>query len=153
MELTQEQREQLTEDGDRVELDDGRRVVLVIEPDQDTSIFDEQGEGVWCGRLEWVAYRDGRDTPRPTGFDGRARKLHTRDGFVWWQVPADVPQESIRGMGQQIIYLIEYGYLVVGLKVWERCDHAEWHEVDATYRGGVDAFYPELIEELAGELT
>jgi len=94
----------------------GRMLRLTHEPD-DMSIMDEQGDGVWCGRLEW-----GRRSSctghnlRPDGFDGGAEIIYTdgRDS-LWWQVPADVKRgsDSYRSLRRVITDILEHGYQVV----------------------------------------
>ena len=94
-----------------------------IEPDEDTSIFDD---GDWYGNLAWViADRwTGHAEPRPTGFDGRARKLQTRGGDpIWWQPPADVPADSLDAMASNILEILEYGYHGLILERCEGTDH------------------------------
>lgn len=79
--------DELRWDGDTVELPNGETLTLHVEPDQDTSILDEQGEGVWCGRLEWAVsnrYTDGY--ARPEWADGGAELLRLG--------PATMPEEA-----------------------------------------------------------
>lgn len=68
------------------ELSDGRQIKLeIVQDDIGLEEFDFYGEikpytqNVYTGR-----------SARPDGFNGAARKIDTRDGFVWWQPPADV---------------------------------------------------------------
>jgi hypothetical protein len=143
----------LTDDRDTFELPDGRTLRLRIEPDPDMSILDEQGEGVWCGRIEWdkgrtndYGYRD-----RPDGFTGRAEVIHRdRSDRLWWEVPADIVigSDHHRTLRQSILDLYHYGYSQVGLVL--ECEHGG--EVASTWIGGCDEFYPELLDDLVGEV-
>ena len=91
----------------------GQTFRVCVEPDTDHSLFDD---GDWYGTLQWVTVdRDtGRPSPRPTGFDGRARKLQSGSGdAVWWQPPADVADDDIPALGRTIVDLLEFGYVGV----------------------------------------
>jgi hypothetical protein len=142
----------LREHGDKIELGDGRTVRLVIEPDPDMSIMDEQGSGMWCGRLAWdgPANEYGYRT-RPDGFTGRAEVIE-RDGRerLWWEVPADVVigSDSYRTLRQSILDLCRCGYVSVGLVL--ECEHGG--QLSVAWVSGCDSFYPELIDDLASEL-
>lgn len=143
----------LTDDGDTIELADGRVLRLKVEPDPHPSIMDEQGEGVWCGRIEWD---NGRENAygwrmRPDGFTGRAevieRDWHAR---LWWEVPADIVigSDTHHNLRQSILDLYRYGYCQVGLVL--ECEHGG--ELDSAWVGGCDNFYPELVTDLVTEL-
>src|SRR5690606_5029391 len=99
----------------RVDLPDGRWLTMDVAPDEYANPMDDMDEGTWTGRVEWGTRHPytGYDV-RPDGMDGRARKVYTdgRDS-VWWQVPDDVPAESIADMGRTIRDLLEFGYSVV----------------------------------------
>lgn len=143
----------LTDHGDTLELADGRSLVLKIQPDPDWSIMDEQGEGVWCGKLAWDARRTNAYgyRVRPDGFTGRAEVLERdRDARLWWEVPADVVigSDVYRSLRQSILDLLNFGYVQVGLVLL--CEHGG--ELDSAWLGGCDSFYPELVDELALEL-
>lgn len=154
----------LTDDGDELELPGGRVLVLKVEPDDDLSIMDEQGEGMWCGRLSWpVRNREtGRDE-RPRDFDGGARLIRFGCGYdaIWWQVPKDLldgtsPAESLDMTERAIVRLLEEGYVQVGVQLWEVVTDSRDQEhrvmVDDAWIGGVDEVYPELVEELVEEV-
>ena len=152
---------ELTGDGDTFELEDGRTLRLKVEPDDDSSIMDEQGEGVWCGRLAWVN-RDrwtGHDAPRPDGFDGRARKLQRNSGDpIWWQPPEDLDADNIVAMSKTLLDLLEYGYCGV---IVELCDGEDaYHRpivVKTASLWGIEPFpdkdyLAEVVRELVEEV-
>lgn len=147
----------------RANLPDGRHLTLSLEVDEWSDPLDDMGDGTWTGRVEF-GIRDrwtGRDR-RPDGMDGRARKLPTRSGeSLWWQVPADVPDESIREMGAAIADLIEYGYSIVTVHLWETVQDSRGNdhrvEVGAASLGGIEPFPDhtylyEIASELVGEV-
>lgn len=154
----------LTDDGDTHTLSDGRTLRLGIRPD-DVSPMEQINDADCWGRVAWGVRVPGeRWERRPDGFDGAARKLaDTRDGSVWWQPPGPevigpVPwdAETLRAEGAKVAELIEDGFSLVSLRVIETVADSLGHEhsveLAATYLGGVDKFYPELIAEMAGEL-
>lgn len=103
----------LTDDGDEYEDRDGRVWTLTMPQDECSSLMDEQGDGMWCGRLEWATRSSltGYNV-RPAGMDGRARILRPtqcRDA-VWWQPPADVAEEYLSSMAANIDDILSYGY-------------------------------------------
>ena len=123
---------------------DGWRVVATIEPDEDFSIFDEQGEGVWCGRLAWNDGRH-RESSRPDGFNGGAELLRLRDGNVWWQPEPDCLQDrQLRAqVRRQILDALECGYALAGVRLfvpavvtWDGGSRDTWQEVGSAYSGG-----------------
>ncbi len=132
-------------DGDTWDMDDGRVMTLHVEPDPDMSIMDEQGEGVWCGQLEWTHQTNDYGWPaRPEWADGGAEILQRDRGDVlWWRPLDDCLQD--RGLRDRVrstvCELLKYGYVSVGVEV----------EGETAWLGGCDSVYPELVEELAGE--
>lgn len=135
-----------------VALDDGTEMTVRVEVDPGADL---RGDGDWYGALsDYMSYRfDGR-SPRPTGFDGNARKVHARDGYVWWQPPANVAPGSdafthlermVRGY-----YRDEWTYVVVSVSVL-------WAEGSALKRehavlGGVETSSPDYVREVLAEL-
>lgn len=94
-----------------------------IEPDEDSSIFDD---GDWYGSLTWVTHNTwtGQADPRPSDYDGAARKLQTRGGDpIWWQPPADLDAENIEAMRTTILDIMEDGYSGLILERCEGTDH------------------------------
>lgn len=111
---------------------DGIEYTLRMEPDPYMSIMDEQGEGVWCGRIEWS------DNDRTTGYprkpetfcNGRTQRLDTdRGSTLWWEVPADMRswkaggfpdeatwKESLSGLRRAIKDILEFGYSTMVLE-------------------------------------
>jgi hypothetical protein len=135
----------------------GRTYRARVEADTEHSIFDD---GDWMGILQWATVdRDtGRPSPRPAGFDGRARKLQSGRGDpIWWQPPADVADDDIRSLGRTILDLLENGYVGV---IVERLDGTDAYGrpiVTAVASlwgiGGLDeAYAADVIGDLLTEL-
>lgn len=125
---------------------DGREYAVRIEPDEYMTIMDEQGEGVWCGRLEWAKH----DAPRPKGFNGNAEVIeHDYPHKLWWQPEPDVKRsdrEQFAAMRQSVLDRVRYGYVVVIV---------EGPDGESTSLCGVDAdddYADEIAAELAAEL-
>lgn len=103
---------QLREDGDTVDLPDGRKLRLRLKPD-DTNPFEEYD----CyGRIAPVGPvwdRHGERTRRPDGFDGKAEKLWPPQNCdqVWWQPPADVKRSDphFAELRDQVRDLVAFG--------------------------------------------
>lgn len=117
----------LTNDGDTLELADGRTLRLRFEPDPDSSINDYDSDG----RVEWTRNND-YGAVRPDGFTGRARILEKHLGSsLWWEPYEDLTEDQIRSEEFRIHQLVEYGFNVVFL---ELCD-------------GEDAFGRPVVKE------
>jgi hypothetical protein len=127
---------ELQDERDTFELgaDDGAFLRVRFEPDTDTSIMDEQGAGVWCGRLEWAPrgerYHVGqRSTRRPYDFDGGAEIIHTNGhgGALWWDVPADLRGDAVKDQRDScrraIVNVIENGYVGIVVEMCAGEDH------------------------------
>ena len=148
-------------DGDTIELPDGRELRLTIAPD-DCSTPDDWGD--WYGNLSrFIEYRDTGGSiyprPRPDDFDGAARKINLRDGFVWWQPPADVTdRDALRAMKANLTNLYEYGTSVFILELRSECDCCHRVKVDeSAVLGGVEPFPDddyrrEILSDLVAEL-
>lgn len=117
----------LAQDGDTLELADGRTLRVRVEPDQDHSVFDEE----FWGEFEWVSRTNGYGyTERPDGFDGNAEILE-RDGasVLWWQPPrGDYALSYPRGTKEfaefrrSVRDLLEYGFKGVILELLDGAD-------------------------------
>ena len=146
-----------TNDGETVELADGRALRLKVEHDPDTDINDYD-----CyGKVAWVETdRNTGYTIRPEGFNGRARKVWARSDAFWWQPPADVSDEDLSSMAHHVAELVEYGFrvYVVELLGREEDTDAVGHRpvLDVHAIGGVDtedpSYVAQLVEEMAGEM-
>lgn len=123
--------------------------------DEDMSILDEQGEGVWCGRLEWPSLRTNNygHHVRPADFDGNAELLGFNRSYdrIWWQPPEDVARTDphFAELRRSVLDALEYGY--VGVIV--ECEHGErslWgiDSMESEYQADVAC---ELIDELLRE--
>ena len=152
-----------TDDGDT--FDHGGHTYRVrIEPDECSSILDEQGEGVWCGRIEWGRQNvnTGRDE-RPADFTGGAERLHYGRSYdsIWWEVPADLRGDANRegrdATRRSIVDLLEYGYSIVSLERLAMCDLGHTH-IDAVESLGMveamadDAYLRTILGDLLAEL-
>lgn len=77
------------------------------------------------------------------GFNGAAMILRGRYfDPVWWQPPADIVPEALRGMREWVMERLEYGYSLVGVE----------YRGETAWIGGCDDVYPELVEEQAWEV-
>ena len=132
--------------------------------DPDRSLMMEQGDGMWCGRIEF-GHTDpisGRSW-RPDEFDGRARKLTNRYGDdIWWQVPGDIPDDQIRPMANFLSDLMEFGYVGVIVESVSTCPTCSQYTnesrsiwgIESPLCGALDDGYlattvGELVDELA----
>lgn len=88
----------------------------------DMTIMDEQGAGVWCGRLEWVDTRgrDGNRAPRPATFTGNAEILERDGSYVcWWEPEPDVKRadrESFAAYRRSVLDTLRDGYSLLVLE-------------------------------------
>jgi hypothetical protein len=104
----------LTDNGDTLDLGDGRTLRLLIKPDEDASINDYDADG-----------RVDASKERPADFDGNAEKLHMGDYTLWWQPPADSPKRGtpeFEEMRRHVLELIEFGFYGVVLEVLQGTD-------------------------------
>ena len=85
----------------------GQLFRVTTEADEWTTVEDFD----WYGTVVFYADRD-REKSRPEGFDGGARKIDLRTGFLWWQPPAHALADSeiIAELRQLIRDVAEYGY-------------------------------------------
>lgn len=146
----------LSDDGDTFDLPDGRTLKLRIEVDQDASINDYD-----CyGKVAWVESRRFGYAARPDGFDGSAVKLWApQNGDQFWWMPY---RDEVGGIydtpeARAIVEdLMAFGFKDVGLELIETVtdSYDNEHDVvaDTAWIGGVDKFYPELLDDLLAEL-
>jgi hypothetical protein len=128
---------ELTDDGDTIEIEDGRKLRLRIEVDQDASINDYDSDG----KVEWTRRdRDYGRTVRPDDFDGAARIIETDgDSSLWWQPPSPKmigcvwTPEQMRSEQARITELVRYGFRGVVLELLD----------------GVDAYNRPIVKEVA----
>jgi hypothetical protein len=150
----------LQNDGNTIELTDGRRLRMRIEVDQDASINDYEADG----RVEWT--RDNSyGSQRPADFTGRARNLdHSFGSTLWWEIPApemigDVWTDAeMRSQEARIRKLVEYGFSVVTLELLDGAD-AYGRPVVTQYQrlGGIDSvdngeYLTELVRDLLAQM-
>lgn len=150
----------LRDDGDTVDLPDGRKLRLRIEPDPHATINDFDCYGKCSTVHDYI--RDGKQ-PRPDGFDGNAEKIQVDRGlWVWWQPSSDGPKRGTPEFDKdrrQIRDLLELGFCVVGVELLDvSADHYGRGVVrDAAYLGAVEP-YPDkdyllsVVTDLVTEL-
>lgn len=129
------------------------------EPDACMSIMEEQGEGVWCGRIEFGTPSD-QGAQRPKGFTGRSERLDNslRDYMpegVWWEVPKDIEigSEVHQSLRQEIVDLWEFGYTTLVVEcTHHRTDGYERRWVDSLSGLGAMQYHDDVVSEVLGEL-
>lgn len=158
----------LSEDGDTLELDDGRVLRLRVEPDEYG--FDDISEfGDVYGRTEWTRNND-YGAQRPSDFTGRAEILN-RDGrsTLWWEPYWDNDYPN-GGRGETFDHaaerrnvrdILEYGFQCYGLELSEMIadSRGALHRVvvDTAWLSGVEpfadsAYVATIVSDLASEL-
>lgn len=144
----------LTYDGAIVELADGRRARIRIEPDYDVSINDYDCYGtVSEGRTNPYTGRN----ERPADFDGAACKITTIDGPMWWQPfdgYFDLTPEDQRDARWHVGHLASFGFHVVFVEVLAPEDDAYGRPIVLDYDclGGVDDANDEYVREIVKDL-
>ena len=149
----------LTEDGDTLDLGDGRMLRLIIGPDMETEISDFGDAYGECqpGRpdrwgLGWER--------RPAHFTGNAEKLHYGPGYysIWWEPPSDVPRGSdvFTKLRQQVIDLLTWGFTDVVLELCQGEDHyGRPIVIDSASLGAIDSldgYLSTVLRDLAFDL-
>lgn len=170
----------LDQDGDTIELDDGR--TLRLRTGQDEEPVMDRLEPDCYGKVAWVADSPwGHPKERPDGFTGRAEKIHLRDCSLWWEPPADVydatqrqrrgedigRHTTIRDLRLLLIDLFEFGFQYVALELLDGRDayerpivvavHSIYGVEPVEYRAFCDFlradFLPDALTELGVTLT
>lgn len=147
--------EELTDDGDTVELDNGDTLRLRIQPDDNINPFDETDI---YGRVGWESRRrnDYGYHERPSDFDGNAEKLTVNGDSLWWQPPADVKRsdEHFARLRDTVRELAEYGY--IGVIVEKLSGQDAYHRpivVNVASLWGIEPHpTPEYLKEIVGDL-
>jgi hypothetical protein len=143
---------ELQDDGDTVDLADGRMLRLRIEVDQDASINDYDSDG----KVTWS--RGGEGTTRPAGFNGRARIIEVDyPDRLWWQPCDGLTDEQIRAETPRIRDLVRYGFKGVILELCAGVDaYGRPIVVDAASLWGIDSlddgYLATVLSDLVGEL-
>lgn len=147
----------LTANGDSIDLPDGRRVTLRIEPDEFAEGWNDQMDAECYGTVTWS-----RGGERPRDYNGAARKIMT-DGrdTCWWQPPTAKAIGTVwtaEQWAEQTDYVrerVEYGWECVGIEVSEMVADSvgRKHRVvlDTAWIGGVDDTTGDYLAELVGE--
>jgi hypothetical protein len=152
------------EDGETVELLNGKKLRLKVSPDYYTDLNDFD----YLGRVEWSKYNKYNKTsyifdkhPRPDGFDGNAEILKKDGGSnLWWQPPQDVARESdqLRAVRKTALSVIEYGYLEYKLELLDGLDaYKRPIVIKVSVLSGIEPFIDEstkedIMQELLWEL-
>lgn len=143
----------LDHDGAVLELGEGRALRVRIEPDPDYSINDYDSDGKVA-----VVTRDRDrccDAPRPAGFNGRARKLWTYDGYrFWWQPYEELTDAQIVADVERIRELMTFGFHGVILELCDGVDHYGRPIVrDAASLWGIDSTDPAYVRDVVADLV
>lgn len=143
----------LQDDGDTLDLGDGRTLRLRIEPD----FIDPFVEYETYGKVQVADNRSGgRYATRPKGFDGNSEKLHIgNNGPFWWQPPDDVKRtdDGFRKLRSLVIDLLERGMYVVLLEVLQGTDaYRRPIVVSVASLGGIDSLHNGYLAEVLGDL-
>jgi len=160
----------LTRHGDTYEMEDGRTLRLVIEPDTDTHVNDYECYGETSKYAYRYTDREGR-AERPAHFDGNAEKIEVDRGlWVWWQpprgemawtepdgTPARRGSETFDKCRSEVIDLLRAGFYSVGIEVAHDCPTCtHTHQADSAYIGGVDSvangYLADLLPDLLSEV-
>lgn len=118
--------------------DGSERVVVTLQADLFAYVDDDEdwiGKVVECSPGGWY-----RHQPRPSGFDGAARKVRDDRGNVyWWQPPADAIGNDalVDTLRRELVNILSFGYLVGFLSVQRLCEFGDWHDVRSTSIGGL----------------
>lgn len=150
---------ELVDDGDTVELGDGRSLRLRIMPD-DTDAFEEYD----CyGLVEPVdTHRQGYSV-RPSGFDGNSEKmwLQQNNGYIWWQPPKEGPKRGtveFTSFKQHVNDIASFGMCVLVVEVCQGVDGYNRPIVtNVGSLGGIepfptDEYKAEIIGDIVAEL-
>ena len=135
--------ESLAEDGDTVELENGRALRLRVQSDE-CDVMDLWSDDCY-GRIAFVSGRTnvyGYPQDRPEGFDGNAEKLsYGRGDDAWWQPPADIKRgtEQFQTCRRVVRDLLEFGFYSVGLELLDGTDaYGRPIVVNAAWLGGLE---------------
>ena len=149
----------LQDDGDTLDLGDGRMLRLRIEVDQSASINDYDCYGRVSTEREretlW-GYKS-----RPSDVTGNAEKLwYGNLGFLgWWEPPADVKRTDphFRELREEVKELLAYGFSGVILELCEGRDYyGKPVVINSASLWGIDSldngYIHEVVRELADEM-
>jgi len=138
------------EDGETVELLNGKKLRLKVRPDYLTDLNDFD----YLGRVEW-------SKARPGNFNGNAEIIDVdRESSLWWQPPQDVARESDQFKVLRILVknVANYGFNVFTLELLDGRDgYGRDIVVKYSSLAGLEPFLDELskqdiLQELLSEL-
>jgi hypothetical protein len=145
----------LTEDGDIIDLEDGRKLRLRIESDPDASVNDYEGDG----RVEWTR-NNYYGAVRPSDFTGRAR-IMDRDHYstLWWEPPTPEmvgcvwTEQQLREEESRIRLLLQDGFCVVTLELLDGKDaYGRPIVTEAQSLGAIDSLDNGKLAEVLSDL-
>ena len=141
----------LADDGDTLELEDGRTLRLRIVSDDTPAMVHINDADVW-GRLEWVR---GAHAQRPLTMDGRARVLeHDYPHRLWWQpYEEDRDPATIKSMEREVRRLLEEGFHGVIVELRQMCDLHSWHTIDQASLWGIDSLEGGYLADVLSDLV
>lgn len=145
----------LRDDGDTIDLGDGRALRLKIRPDEGYDPFNETDI---YGRIGWGDRNNdyGRER-RPKGFTGNAEKISIgRGDMAWWEPPTDVKRSdpSFAKLRSLVVDLAEYGCSYVALELLEGEDaYSRPIVVNVASLGGIDSLADGYLLQVIGELA
>ena len=144
----------LTDDGDTLDLEDGRTLRLRIELD----FIDPFEEFDAYGKVAANTYNSltGR-SQRPEGFDGNAEKITVYNDVLWWQPPPGAPDRGTPEFAkfrQLVSDLASWGMKIVFLEVLSGLDaYRQPIVVDVASLGGIDSLEDGYVHEVVSELA
>jgi len=148
----------LEDDGDTLELDDGRMLRLKTNVDQDATINDFDCYGKISTEHERTT--DYGYKSRPSDMTGNAEKLwYGNDGPWWWEPPADVKRTdpNFPALRDSVRELLAFGFKGV---ILELCEGTDYYGNPVVIRAaslwGIDGldngYIHEVVSDLASEL-
>jgi hypothetical protein len=151
----------LGEENDSLEVGDGVTLRLRIHPDEHTSINDYRDV---YGRIEYIGRTSWDTGRRPDGFTGNAEKLGIGQSYdrYWWEPSPEGPKRGTPEFAkerQQVLNLLEFGFIGVVLERWERCDHCGTERMtESASLWGIEnnadeAYLQETLRELLYEIN
>lgn len=153
----------LTQDGDTLDLEDGRKLRLRIEPDQDYDPFEDTDVFGKRAALNAGSHNLTGERERPEGFDGNAEKLLDYQGYgFWWQPPQDVKRgdPQFTAVRDEAMEAATYGGYILYLELLKGEDAyrrpivtkvAEVYGVDFASLTDIKEFVVELWGELQAQ--
>lgn len=149
------------EEGDRVELPDGRTLRLRVTPDDIDPFTEYDCYGMASRCDDYSSERFYRN--RPDGFTGNAEKLWLQQngGCIWWEPPKDGPKRGTESFGAFRSFINDLASFGMSVYTLELCDGTDAYGhaivVKVASVGGIEPFPAddykrEIVGDLASEL-